>query len=400
MTDIASLATQIENIASKIEESDKLSNDKALQQRLLTASAKLNSVLDNPRERIHAFVCQPMENAAIRLAVDLDLFDIITRNEKPISAKELAAATGAEELLIVRIMRLACALGFVGETDIETYSANAYTRTFTEPVSKAAAKFVFDDTSNVCIKIPEVVAKNGYKCPPYNSDARNGVFQYARQTNQFLWEWYQDHPRNRDNFHTYMSGSRRTRKTWLDFFPVKENILDGAVNQEEAVLMVDVAGGKGHDLEAFGEVFPDACGRLILQDLPDVIQQAGELQQGIEKMGYDFFTPQPVKGARVYYLHFILHDWPDMTARKILQQLHAAMKPGYSKLLIDDFILPDRGCPLYPCVQDMCMMGLLGGLERSQRHWTELLTSEGFEVTGIYSSGDENEGILEAMVRL
>lgn len=88
-----------------------------------------------------------------------------------------------------------------------------------------------------------------------------------------------------------------------------------------------------------------------------------------------------------------------MTAQKILRQLHAAMKPGYSKLLIDDFILPDRGCPLYPCVQDMCMMGLLGGMERSQRHWTELLNSEGFEVVGVYTSGDENEGVLEAMVK-
>lgn len=100
MADIASLADQIESIASKIEQSSEVSNDKALQQRLLSASGKLNAVLDNPRERIHAFVCQPMENAAIRVAVGLDLFDIIAKNDKPTSAKELAAATGAEELLI------------------------------------------------------------------------------------------------------------------------------------------------------------------------------------------------------------------------------------------------------------------------------------------------------------
>ncbi|KAI9841708.1 MAG: hypothetical protein M1837_000440 [Sclerophora amabilis] len=399
---IASLADQIESIASRIEASGELSNDNALQQRFLTAAGRLNTVLENPRERIHAFACQPMENAAVRVAVELNLFDIIFANAqeaRSTPAKELATTTGAEELLVVRVMRLACALGFAAETDIETYTANALTKTLTDAVSKATVKFVFDDTANVCLKIPEVVAKNGFKNPPYGEDPRNGVFQYARQTDRFLWEWYQDHPDNRANFHTYMSGSRRTRTTWLDFFPIEEKILRGAKDDRDGVLMVDVAGGKGHDLEAFRAKAPDAPGRLILQDLPDVIEQAGELKNGIEKMAYDFFTPQPIHGARVYYLHFILHDWPDASARQILRQLRPAMTPGYSKLLVDDFVLPDRGCPLYPCVQDMCMMGLLSGMERSRRQWTDLLASEGFEVVDVRTSGDENEGVVEAMVR-
>lgn len=113
-----------------------------------------------------------------------------------------------------------------------------------------------------------------------------------------------------------MSGSRRTRKTWLDFFPFGQNILNGAANETDSVLMVDVAGGKGHDLEAFREKVPNAPGRFILQDLPDVLQEAGELKGGIEKMAYDFFTPQPVKGNSLPFKYF----WHrPLLTRKILQ---------------------------------------------------------------------------------
>jgi hypothetical protein len=37
-------------------------------------------------------------------------------------------------------------------------------------------------------------------------------------------------------------------------------------------------------------------GRVILQDLPKVIEDISEPLPGVEKMGYDFFTPQPIKG--------------------------------------------------------------------------------------------------------
>jgi hypothetical protein len=37
----------------------------------------------------------------------------------------------------------------------------------------------------------------------------------------------------------------------------------------------------------------------------------------MEVMGYDFFTPGPVKGAEAY-LQMVLHDWPGTECEKIL----------------------------------------------------------------------------------
>lgn len=53
---------------------------------------------------------------------------------------------------------------------------------------------------------------------------------------------------------------------------------------------------QGHDLEAFRMKHQDTEGRLVLQDLPETIQQVGQLHSRIEKRSYNFFLPQPIIG--------------------------------------------------------------------------------------------------------
>jgi len=75
------------------------------------------------------------------------------------------------------------------------------------------------------------------------------------------------------------------------------------------VLLVNVGGNIGRDVTMFRKAFPDLAGRVILQDLPAIIESGlkEELSGlGIKAIAHDFFTPQPVKGARAYYLHHIL----------------------------------------------------------------------------------------------
>ncbi|KAG5642068.1 hypothetical protein DXG03_003645 [Asterophora parasitica] len=54
---------------------------------------------------------------------------------------------------------------------------------------------------------------------------------------------------------------------------------------------------------------------------------------------HDFFTPQPIKNAAVFFLRVILHDWPDAQARHILLRLREAATPD-TKLVLADFVLP------------------------------------------------------------
>ena len=79
--------------------------------------------------------------------------------------------------------------------------------------------------------------------------------------------------------------------------PVQAVLLNDFNAEEKAVLPVDVGGGRGHDLEAFKEAFPHQEGRLIVQDLPDVVDDIRQPVPGVEAMKHNFFTPQPVKGS-------------------------------------------------------------------------------------------------------
>lgn len=87
-------------------------------------------------------------------------------------------------------------------------------------------------------------------------------------------------------------------------------ILDGVRTHPNDVLLVDIGGGEGHYLHAFNDRFPDAPGRRILQDLPQVVSGPMDAPTGTELMAYDFFTPQPVKGrfiaAELLYLFSII----------------------------------------------------------------------------------------------
>lgn len=99
------------------------------------------------------------------------------------------------------------------------------------------------------------------------------------------------------NFNALMTGQRADRKQWFDFFDVHGILLQSAKNDPHATLLIDVAGGEGHDISEFHKRYPDAPGRLILQDLPPVIDSIQELTPKVEREKHDFFQEQPVKGT-------------------------------------------------------------------------------------------------------
>lgn len=143
------------------------------------------------------------------------------------------------------------------------------------------------------MRMHEYFRVHGYKCP---TDSLNCAFQWTFATNLSYFEHMHQNPERLRDFNTFMSGIRSTRKHWIEWFPVETEIGVASTGVENDTLVVDVGGGKGHDLERFLERFPQTKGRLVLQDLPRTISSIQELSPGIHAMPHDFFTPQPVKG--------------------------------------------------------------------------------------------------------
>lgn len=102
----------------------------------------------------------------------------------------------------------------------------------------------------------------------------------------------------------------------------------------------------GHASIALAEKFPNL--KFIVQDLPEITAKGEQqslpasVQTRLSFQAHDFFTPQPVAGADVYFLRFILHDYPDSAATQILKNIVPALKPT-SKILVMDGVLPEPG---------------------------------------------------------
>ena len=163
--------------------------------------------------------------------------------------------------------------------------------------------------------------------------------------------------------------------------------------------MVDIAGGIGGELGAFAARYPSAPGKLILQDLPETIANSKPtLSSAITPMAHDIFTPQPVIGARAYYFRAVFHDWPDAKCVEILKNTAKAMKKGYSKLLIHEWVLPDVGAPLQGSLLDTIMMTLLGGCERTETMWRDILGKAGLKIEKIWVDKVDSESLIEAVL--
>ena len=197
-----------------------------------------------------------------------------------------------------------------------------------------------------------------------------------------------------------MPGANLNHLRWVDHVPVKQLLLDGASEDTDAVLMVDVGGGIGRDIELFHQAFPNAPGRLILQDSEAVVQQAKSRNiPFVESTIHDFFTPQPIKGARSYYIHSVLHDWPLDKAITILSHIADAMKPGYSKLLIHDSVVLDVGADWEITGLDLTMLSNFAAKERTEGEFVELLDRSGLELVKIWTFDQGAPSIIEAQLK-
>lgn len=140
---------------------------------------------------------------------------------------------------------------------------------------------------------------------------------------------------------------------WTDWFPNSALLPPTETYQEGKPFFVDVGGRRGHDLSALVRRLKGYDVQLFLHDLPGVIdecvrerQRSGTaLDPRIALSRHDFFKPQPRRGAKLYYLHKIMHDCPDADCVSILARLKEAMDSS-SRILINDVVLLHMNAPL------------------------------------------------------
>jgi hypothetical protein len=146
--------------------------------------------------------------------------------------------------------------------------------------------------------------------------------------------------------------------------------------------LVDVAGGHGKLLTAILEKYPAIRGKLF--DLEHVVKGAARridllgLAERCATCHGDFF--QAVPGGDAYVMKHIIHDWDDLKATTILNNIHKASPAGVRVILLESVIAPGNAPHLGKWI-DLEMLLLPGGRERSEEEFRSLFAGAGFRVT-------------------
>lgn len=94
-------------------------------------------------------------------------------------------------------------------------------------------------------------------------------------------------------------------------------------------------------------------------------------------------------------MHSVLHDWPDEVCLKILGNITAAMKPGYSKLLINENVITDTDAQWEQTALDIMMLTLLSSRERTRGNWEDLLQKAGLKISNVWTVAKGAESLIE-----
>ena len=74
------------------------------------------------------------------------------------------------------------------------------------------------------------------------------------------------------------------------------------------------------------------------------------------------------------------------------------MEKGYSRILIDDYVLPNTGASFRGPSMDFLMMMYASGIERTMRQWEELLKKSGLEIINVWGVESGHEQVIECQL--
>lgn len=153
------------------------------------------------------------------------------------------------------------------------------------------------------------------------------------------------------------------------------------VDLSTARVVVDIAGGNGELLSRLLAANPALRG--VLMDRPHALATAETVLAPVADratlVAGDFTESVPGNGD-VYLLSRVLHDWDDERCRAILATCAAHM-PEHAELLVLERLLPEQaGADSLAVPWDVHMLCNVGGRERTESHYRDLLAEAGFEV--------------------
>ncbi|KAF2965716.1 hypothetical protein GQX73_g7861 [Xylaria multiplex] len=394
--------------------------DHSTRRRLSEAARKLSLATEAPGDT-------PFQLPLALIGVETGLFDVLSGLKGAVATHaELTEKTGVDPDLLKRLLRYYQSFGIVSQPGDDEYAANNVTQALVSLGGRSALPFMcvackltnnpplFTSVWGVLTPAdPNVAFSHSTIAPAINAmprflrenksatlaDPAHIPWYQGQDTPDPIFKWINDRPEVLRNFMGWMAGQRDGLPTFLSVVDFEKEFASGTA--ASTPVFVDVGGSLGHQCIAVRRKHPDLVGRVVLQDLPSTIEKvrASPLPgfDSVEVMPHDFFTPQPLQGARVYYLRNVLHDWPDDKCVEILQNIKPAMTPE-SRILVDEMILPEKGAPWRATQQDFIMGACVAAQERSHGEWLALFDRAGLRIETMWKYTEELSDHLISLV--
>ena len=303
---------------------------------------------------------------ALDLAARLGVADLLASG--PLPASELAAKTDTDAGALRRVLRLLASVGVFSEGEDGALALTPLGELLRSDVPGSARASV--------MLFAGVGIQDSWKELEYC--VRTGLPAFRKQSPD-ADAFSGMSPEETKNFDAAMA----------TFAPGTSAAMAAAYDFSQFGTVMDVGGGNGAILIGLLGATPKLRGI--------VFDRAGSAERAREKLAEaglsarcqvaagDFFQAVP-EGADAYLLKHVIHDWNDEQATRILRNCRRSMKPG-AKLLIAEGVYPPRIDQSLECrgatANDVNMLVVAGGRQRSEQEFRALYAAAGFELTKI-----------------
>ncbi|KAE8403184.1 S-adenosyl-L-methionine-dependent methyltransferase [Aspergillus pseudonomiae] len=359
------------------------------QQEITSLAYRVESELQTPFELFQGIVHTAMPLVAVRVCQQHRILHMMQENvekgQLATSTASLAQDTGMNRQGLETLLEFMAARHFVDRVSSNEFASNRLTRLLLTPLFMEGVLIYHDFFT------PSFTALNAFLSSPRQ---RPTAFQLAHNTSDGPYDMQHADPDISKAFQNYIQLEHSYLPSWLNVVDFQSEFAEDT--STDTVLFVDVGCGNGQQCVNLLTENPNLRGRVILQDTPSVIQNALP-DSRVETMGYDYFTEQPVKGAKAYHFRQIFHNNDDDECFRILEALLPAMSSS-STLLINENVLPDdEPSTEYRASLSMTMMALFNTYERREGHWHRLLDKAGLTIKAIRRFSRHGDSILMAV---
>lgn len=301
----------------------------------------------------------------------------------PRSCDELATSVSAHPRALYRLLRALASRGVFAETEDRRFELTPLAAYIQAMPADALPTFA----------PPEHMEWRWKAWGELLYSVRTGKPAFERVYGMSTFEYFSQHPGAGKSFRDLMDSVARSTAAQV------LQVCDLAGIER----LVDVGGGRGTLLAAILKAYPRMRG--ILFELPYVIEGARDTidREGVadrcELVPGDFAT-EPVPAGDAHILSHVIHDWDDAQATAILENCRRSM-PALGRLLVIEAVVPPGNEPSWSKTNDLDMLVLEGGLERTETEFRALYDSAGFRLTGITALAPTQSGksVIEGVPR-